>query len=87
MPEPKMEEIGRISAFFAHPSAAVIGLTAPLRVGETIYIKGHTTDFQQVVESLQLDHQPVQEAVAGQAVATKVKERCRKHDAVYKLVA
>jgi len=86
MAEPKMEEIGRISAFFAHPSAAVIELTAPLRVGETIYIKGHTTDFQQVVESLQVDRQPIQDAAAGQAVGIKVKERCRKQDMVYKLV-
>ena len=86
MPEPKMEEIGRISAFFAHPSAAIIELTAPLRVGETIYVKGHTTDFQQAVDSMQLDHQPIQEASAGQTVAIKVNERCRKHDAIYKLV-
>ena len=87
MAEASMEAIGRISAFFAHPSAAVIELTKPLRVGETIYIKGHTTDFQQVVESLQVDRQPLQEAQTGQAVGLKVKERCRKQDIVYKLVS
>ena len=69
MAEPQMEAIGKISAFFAHPSAAIVELTAPLRIGERIYVKGHTTDFQQVVDSMQLDHQPVQEAAVGQAVA------------------
>lgn len=86
MPEPTMEEIGRITAFFAQPSAAAIELTRPLRVGETIYIKGHTTDFHQVVESMQIEHQTIQEAGAGQVVGLKVKDRCRRHDVVYKLV-
>jgi len=86
MAEPQMEAIGRVSVFFAHPSAAVVELTAPLRVGETIYVKGHTTDFQQVVESMQLDRQPIQEGAVGQAIAIKMNERCRKHDVVYKLV-
>ncbi|MBI2104888.1 MAG: translation elongation factor-like protein [Candidatus Omnitrophica bacterium] len=82
-----MEEIGRVNSFFAHPSVAVIDLTAPLKLGDTVYIKGHTTDFQQAVESMQLDRAPVQEAQAGQAVGLKVSGRCRKHDVVYKLVA
>lgn len=86
MPEPKMEEIGRIEAFFAHPSAAIVELKAPLRVGETIYVKGHTTDFQQVVDSMQFERQPLQEAQAGQSVGIQMKERCRRHDLVYKLV-
>lgn len=85
MAEPQMTEVGRVGGFFAHPSVAVIDLTAPLKVGETIYIKGHTTDFQQTVDSLQIDRQPVQEAQAGQSVGLKVKDRCRKHDVVYKL--
>ncbi len=87
MAEPQMEQIGKISAFFAHPSAAIVELTAPLRVGERIYVKGHTTDFQQVVDSMQLDHQPVQDAVAGHSIAVKMQERCRKGDVVYKLAA
>lgn len=86
MAEPKMEEVGRIGGFFAHVSAAVVELTAPLKVGDTIYVKGHTTDFQQVVESLQVNHAPVQDAKAGDSVGLKVKDRCRQHDAVFKLV-
>ena len=87
MPEARMEAIGRVGDFFSKVSAAVIHLTAPLRVGETIYIKGHTTDVQQVVESMQVDRQAVQEAQAGQSVGVKVASRCRKHDVVYKVVA
>ena len=87
MPEPKMEEVGRIAGFFAHVSVAIVELTAALKVGDTIYIKGHTTDLQQHVDSLQVDHTPVQEAGPGQSVGLKVTGRCRKHDVLYKLVA
>ena len=85
MAEPTMETIGRVEGFFAHPSVAIVELTAQLKCGETIYVKGHTTDFQQVVDSMQVDRQPVQEAAAGQSIGIQVKERCRKHDTVYKL--
>ena len=85
MTEPKMEAVGRVDGFFAHVSVAIVELNAPLRVGDTIYIKGHTTDFQQAVESLQVDHAPVQEARAGQSVGLKVSGRCRTRDVVYKL--
>lgn len=85
MAEPGMELIGRVSGFFAHPSVAVVELTASLKAGETIYIKGHTTDFQQAVDSMQIDRQMVREAQAGHAVGLKVSARCRKHDLVYKL--
>ena len=86
MGEATMETIGQIDGYFAHPSVAKVDLTAPLKIGDTIYIKGHTTDFQQIVESMQVDHQPVQEARPGQSVGLKVKDRCRKCDAVYRLV-
>ena len=87
MAEPQMDEIGRVSGFFAHPSVAVLDLTAPLKVGETVYVKGHTTDFQQAVESIQVDRQPVKEAQSGQSVGIKVTQRCRRNDVVYKLAS
>ncbi len=87
MAEPKLEEIGRVKGFFAHIPAAMVELSSALKVGDTIYLKGHTTDFQQVVESMQVDRQPVQAAEAGQTVGLKVNDRCRKNDAVYKLAA
>jgi len=80
-----MDEIGRVTIYFAKPSVAAVLLTAPLRVGETIYLKGHTTDFQQVVESMEVDHVHVQEAAAEQSVGIRVTGKCRKHDVVYKL--
>lgn len=87
MAEARMEEIGRVGGFFAHPSVAVVELTAGLKTGDVIYVKGHTSDFQQAVESMQVDRQPVQEAQAGQSVGIKVNERCRRHDVVYRLVS
>ena len=84
MAEPKMEAIGRVSGFFVQPSLAVLDLSAPLRVGETIYIKGHTTDFRQFVESMEIDRHPVQEAHPGNSVGLKVTERCRRHDVIYR---
>lgn len=87
MAEPRMEAIGKVAGFFSHVGAAIVELTAPLRVGDRIYIKGHTTDFQQAVESMQFEHQTLQEASAGQSVGIKVQQRCRQHDVVYKLVA
>jgi putative protease len=86
MAEPQMEEVGRVSGFFAHPSVAIVELSKPLKLGDAVYIKGHTTDFQQTVESMQVNHQPVQEARPGDSIGLKVKDRCRQHDAVYKLV-
>ena len=87
MAEARMEQIGNVAGFFAHVGATVVELTASLRVGDRIYIKGHTTDFQQAVTSMQVDRQDVQEAAAGQSVGLKVDQRCRQHDVVYKLVA
>lgn len=85
MTDPKMEVVGRVSGFFAKPSVAVVKLSAPLKVGDTVYLKGHTTDFQQTVDSMQIEHQPVQDATAGDTVGLKVIARCRKRDTIYVL--
>ena len=86
MAEPKMEPVARVTGFFAKPLVAVVELSAPLRVGESIYVKGHTTDFHQTVASMQMDHAPIVEAQPGDSVGLQVTTRCRKHDVVYKLV-
>lgn len=78
-------EVGRVSDYFAHVGVAGIELTDTLRVGDTIHLKGHTTDFEQVVESLQVEHVNVQEANRGQSIGIKVLERCRHGDHVYKV--
>jgi selenocysteine-specific translation elongation factor len=82
MPE---EEIGTVSDFFARPVVAGISLTAPLKVGDKIRIKGHTTDLELVVQSMQIDNAAVNEAKAGDAVGIKLPDRVRKGDAVIKV--
>ena len=79
------EVIGTVSDFFAHPVVAAIELTASLKVGDKIHIKGHTTDIELVVESMQIENANVEEAKAGDSIGVKVSERVRKHDTVYKV--
>ncbi len=86
--EEKLEEIGIVAGYFAKVSAAIIDIKkGALKVGEAVRIKGRTTDFKEVVESMQIEHQPIQEATAGQTIGLKVKERVRRHDTVYKVLA
>jgi len=82
MPE---EMIGTVSDFFARPVVAAIELKAPLEVGDKIHIKGHTTDLELIVNSMQIDNVDVKEAKAGDSVGVKVGERVRKQDTVYKV--
>lgn len=82
--EEEVVEVGRVTHFFPKISVAVVELTKPLSVGDTILIKGPTTDFEQVVESMQIEHKNVQQAKAGQSIGLKVAERVREKDTVYK---
>jgi putative protease len=63
---------------------AVIELEKPLKVGDTIAVKGPTTDFEQKVDSMQIEHKNVEKAEAGQSIGLKVAERVRETDVVYK---
>jgi len=82
MPE---EEVGKVSDFFAHPVVAGIELSGTLKVGDKIHIKGHTTDMELIVDSMQINNVNVQEARAGDSVGVKVAERVRRGDSVYKV--
>lgn len=84
MSEEDIVEIGRITHFFSKINVAVIELKAPLKVGDTIVVKGPTTDFQQVVESMQIEHNNVQTGEAGQSIGLKVIQRVRETDMVYR---
>ena len=83
MPE---EEVGQVSDFFARVGVAGVQLTSTLKVGDTIHVKGHTTDLQMTVSSMQLDRVEIQEGAPGQAVGIKVPDRVRHGDTVYKVV-
>jgi len=77
--------IGKITHYFPHVRAAVIKLKHPLAVGDTVRIKGHTTDFTQKVVSLQIDRTTISEAKKGQEIGLLVDSRVRQHDVVIKV--
>lgn len=81
MPE---EKVGKIVKFFAKPCVAALEITdATLAVGDRIRIKGHTTDFEDTITSMQEENNPVEKAGPGQMIGIQVKERVREHDIVY----
>ena len=79
--------IGTVSDFFARPMVAGLELSSPLKIGDTIHIKGHTTDMTMTVDSMQIDNAKVTEANAGTAVGIKLPDRARKGDAVFIVTA
>lgn len=80
------ELIGSVVLFFAKPCVAAIEITSGvLSVGDNVRIKGATTDFEQKIESMEIDRKPVPSASAGQSVGIKVKDRVRPHDKVFRL--
>jgi putative protease len=83
---PPGERIGVVTHYFSHLLVAVVKLeAATLRVGDTIHIRGHTTDFKQRVDSLQVNHASVPEAGPNDDFGLKVREHAREHDVVYKV--
>lgn len=78
-------QVGQVTHYFDHINVAVLALTEPLRVGDTVHILGHSTDFKQKVTSLQIEHQPVEEAKPGDDVAMKVIQKAHPHDKVFKI--
>ena len=82
---PGMERIGVVTHYYNHLSVAILKLEKGiLRVGDHIHIKGHTSDFAQPVDSMEIDHVHVNEAGPGQSFGLRVQEHAREHDVVYK---
>jgi hypothetical protein len=80
-------EIGKVTHYFSKVGVAAIQITQDvLRVGDSIHFKGHTTDFTQTIDSMQIDNTSVVEAVVGQTVGLQVKDHARQHDQVFKVV-
>lgn len=77
-------KVGNIAHFFSKISVAVVELTAPLVVGDRILIKGPTTDFEQAVESMQIEHKNIEKAEAGQSIGMKMEQQVKERDVVYK---
>ena len=77
-------EIGYISHFFSKIKVAVIELTLPLSAGDHILVKGPSTDFDQKVESMQIDRKEIHRAEGGQSVGLKLAQLAREKDVVYK---
>ena len=80
------ERVGRVEKYYSSLHVAVVEVTAgPLRIGDMIHVRGSTTDFEQPVESMQIEHSPVERAEPGQRVAIQVLAKARQHDMVYKV--
>ena len=80
-------EIGKVADFFQKIGVVAIEVTSgEVSVGDTIHFSGHTTDFSQTIESMQIEHDSVQTAKPGDNVGIKVTERIRVHDKVFKVV-
>jgi hypothetical protein len=85
-PAPPGKRIGVVTHYFGHVSVAIVRLeSGTLRIGDMIHIRGHTTDFKQKVESLQVDHAPATEVGPKYDFGLKVVEHAREHDVVYKV--
>jgi putative protease len=82
--EENVVEVGHITHFFSKISVVVLELTAPLAVGDRILVKGPSTDFEQVVDSMQIEHQNIQRAEAGQSIGLKMMQQAKVRDVVYK---
>lgn len=78
--------IGKVSHYYTHIGVAIVEVSGTMRIGDTIHIKGHTTDFTQRVESMQVEHAQIPEATAGQSIGVKVIAHVRQHDVVYKVL-
>ena len=83
--EEKLVEVGKIAHFFSKIDVAVVELTDSLSVGDRIRIQGPTTDFEQTVDSMQIEHANVKTATKGQSIGLKVKDKVREKDTVYKV--
>jgi hypothetical protein len=85
-PAEPAERIGVVTHYYSHLSVAIVRLeSGTLRVGDVIQIRGHTTDFSQKVESLEVNHAPVTEVGSKEEFGLKVAEHSRRHDVVFKV--
>jgi molybdopterin converting factor small subunit len=85
--EPQYEKVGSITHFYSKPSVAVVELSATLNKGDKIVIRGSTTNIEQSVDSIEIEHKQIPSAQAGQSIGMKVLDRVREGDVVYRVKA
>lgn len=78
------DAIGTVTHYFGHLGVAAISLTAPLAVGDRIHIRGHTTDLEETVGSMEIEHGSVDRAGPGDDVAINVSDHVREHDQIFR---
>jgi len=79
------EQVGEVIHYFGKINVTVLRCDKPLKTGDKLHFLGRHTDFEQEVQSMQVEHQPVEEVASGDEVAIKVKQRTRRGDKVYRL--
>jgi U32 family peptidase len=79
-------EIGRVTHYYSKIGVAIVSLDDLLKAGERIAIVGSTTDLEQVVKSIQVEHQNIEQAEPGDLVGLKVQDKVREGDTVFKLI-
>ncbi len=77
------KEIGKVSSYFSNVDVAAIKLSKKLEVGDKVHIKGHTTDFEQDIKSIQIERKDVKKAKKGDHIGIKVSEKVRPNDKVF----
>lgn len=83
--EKKEKLVGEAVHYFSKISVGVFKLKGPLKINDKIHVKGYTTNFKQVVASLQINHNPINEAKKGQEIGLRVKGKVRRGDKIYKV--
>lgn len=81
------ERVGEVVKFFSKPSVAAVKITSgELRVGDALRFLGHTTDFISSIDSMEVNNQQVEKALAGDYIGVKVSDRVRPGDEVFKVI-
>jgi F0F1-type ATP synthase beta subunit len=83
--EAPYETVGRITHFYSKAGVAVVELSAPLNKGDKIVIRGSTTNIEQIIDSMEIEHKQIPNAQAGQSIGMKVNDRVRENDIVYRV--
>jgi len=81
------KEIGKITHYYGHLSVGIIKLSDALKIGDSIHIKGHSSDFTQSVDSIQIEHANVSEAKSGDVIGIKIIQKAHPNDTVYEVIA